>query len=321
MEIALVGVAAVFALLSGVNDGGTIVAMGLKISSLRLVVAIVILTAAVVAAPLLLGTGVATTLAGRLVSFQGRSGQAALLAAIVSAVGVVAMFARLSLPTSLTLALVGGITGAGWVTNLTTSWRTIAFVLLMSAVAPSAGAVLAWLLFRVACHLSAPRGAYRKVRLAHQVAFGLLCLAYGANDGQKMLAVFLAGAGATSGQPPPLSLLAAIGMLFLMGALTGVRRFSDTLAKGMVAMRPTNGVAAEFSAAVVVLLSAGVGAPVSMTQAVAGGLVGTGISEGYRRVRWKTTLHIAMAWALTLPAAFGAAAAVGVCIRVLGFLG
>jgi inorganic phosphate transporter, PiT family len=315
VEAALLAVAALFAVLNGVNDGGTLVAMGLKVPALRPLAALLVLTAAVVTAPVVLGTAVATTLAERLVAFEGDTGQVALLAAIVAAVGVVAVLAQLSLPTSLTLALVGGITGAGWASGLPMSWTTVGFVLVMAAVAPAAGGVLAFWLTRLGRRLSAP-AAYRKVRRAHVVAFGLQCLAYGANDGQKMLAVFAVAAGAASVTAVPL-LLGVIGLLFLAGSILGLRRLSGTVATGLVPTRPASIVVAELASGTAVLASAGLGAPVSMTQAVAGGLVGTGVSEAYRRVRWKMALQVATAWALTLPTAFAVAAVTGAAATAL----
>jgi inorganic phosphate transporter, PiT family len=312
MEAVLLVAAGLFAVLNGANDGGTLVAMGLKIPSAKPLAALLLLSAAVGATPILLGTAVATTLAERLVSFEGSSGQLGLLVAIAVATAVVVALTRLSLPTSLTLSLVGAMTGAGWASGLAVSWTVLAFVLALAAAAPLVGAALAFALSRVALRISAPGGAHRKVRRLHQLAFTMQCVAYGANDGQKMLAVFLVAFG-TIGQPPSMAVLFIIGVLFMFGAAIGVRRFSGTLATGVLPARPLNFVAAELSAASSVLGSAALGAPVSMTQAVTGGLIGSGINEGYRRIRWKTALHIVIAWGVTLPTA-AVVAAIGAAI-------
>lgn len=44
------------------------------------------------------------------------------------------------------------------------------------------------------------------------------------------------------------------------------------------------------------------GMPVSMTQAIAGGLIGAGVAQGAGRVRWYAAVKIVIAWLLTLPA-------------------
>jgi inorganic phosphate transporter, PiT family len=302
VDVAVVAAAAAFAVLNGVNDGGTLVAMGLKMPSVKLGTGLLLLAGSVVAVPLLLGTAVAVTLADRLVSFEGETGRVAILVAVLSAMGVVAWLAHRSLPTSLTLALVGGLTGAGLGSGLPIAWGWLAFVLAMAAIAPALGAALGYALSRMALRMSRPGGASAAVQGAHRFAFAGQCVAYGANDGQKMLAVFMIATATQTSRPPVLTIL-AIGLLFLLGSMLGVRRFSGTLATGILPARPINTVAAEMSSAMAVLASAGAGAPVSMTQAVAGGLVGSGISDGYRRIRWRTASQIAVAWALTLPMA------------------
>ena len=72
-------------------------------------------------------------------------------------------------------------------------------------------------------------------------------------------------------------------------------------------VRPTNAVIAEVSSGVAVLSTGLLGAPVSMTQAIAGGLVGTGAHDGIRRIRWEQALKILAAWVVTLPLALGVA--------------
>jgi PiT family inorganic phosphate transporter len=116
MSIALLVVAALFAVVAGANDGSSILASAVRVSGLRPWVSISILLAAVVLGPLVLfGTSVATTLAHRLVPFDARGGvHVVLLVAALAAMLVVFGLSRAGLPTSLTLALVGGISGAGW---------------------------------------------------------------------------------------------------------------------------------------------------------------------------------------------------------------
>ena len=86
---------------------------------------------------------------------------------------------------------------------------------------------------------------------------------------------------------------------------------AGTLATGVLIARPFHVVSAELSAGVAVLGSTALGAPVSMTQSVTGGLVGSGASEGLTRIRWKIALRVGVAWVVTLPAATAIAVAVG----------
>lgn len=296
--------AAAFAVINGTNDGGTLVANGLKVSSLRPLTASGIVLAGIVVVPFLFGTGVATTLVGRLVVFEGRFGQLALAAAILAATLVTVALTRRGLPTSLTLALIGGITGAGLGAGLPVAWETVGLVLLLAALAPVVGGVIAYLLSGVPVPL--PRGASgrRVVDNAHRLGFGLQCVAYGANDGQKMLAVFAIAAGqATGSVRPSWSLLLAIATLFVLGLMLGLPRIAAVINSGVMTSRPYDSVVAELSSATAVLGSAAVGMPVSMTQTITGGLVGVGTRTGLGRIRWEVVSRVGAAWALTLPLA------------------
>src|SRR5699024_7600754 len=87
-----------------------------RVPGLRPGTSIVVLLLAVALGPLFVfGTGVATTLAHRLVRFgEGDATHAALLVGVLTAIAVVFALTRAGVPTSLTLALVGALTGSGW---------------------------------------------------------------------------------------------------------------------------------------------------------------------------------------------------------------
>jgi inorganic phosphate transporter, PiT family len=314
----LAALAFAFAVVNGVNDGSTLVATGLRVSALRPLGAIALLVVALAAVPPLLGTAVATTLANRLVDFRGPAAEAALASAVASATLVSWGLARAGLPTSLTLSLMGGIAGAGVGAGLPVAWGTVALVLAVAAVAPFAGGVLAFVLSGLPVRL--PRGIapQRLVGHAHRLAFGLQCLSYGANDGQKMLAVFaVLTAASIPGQavPTPAPMLAAIAAGFLAGVVAGLPKVAATIARGVTIARPYHAVVAEASSAAAVLGSAALGVPVSMTQALAGGLVGVGSRAGIGRVRWQVVVRLAAAWVVTLPSA-GLVAGVGALLAV-----
>ncbi|MGI8793784.1 MAG: inorganic phosphate transporter [Acidimicrobiales bacterium] len=307
-------VAGAFVLVSGANDGGTLVSSGLQMRSLSPLAAIGLLLAALVLVPPLLGTAVATTMATSLVGTVGQDGSVprlAFLVAVLTAVLVVAALARLGLPTSLTLALIGGITGAGLGLGLPVAWRAVGVVLLIGLAAPLVGGFVAWLLIRLLRH--APIGGHAsRLGWAHRSAFGAQCLAYAANDGQKALAIFAVAAG-TVGPPvvPRLDQLSLIALLFGIGLLMGLPRIAATVVRRMAPPRPLQAVSAETASAIAVLGSTAFGSPVSMTQSITAALLGAGLSRGYGRIRWRTVIQLASAWFLTLPAAVGIAALAG----------
>lgn len=293
-----------FAVVNGMNDGGALVGASLKVAGLPPAAAAGMLALALVVAPLVVGTQVAATLVHRLVSFSDTgglvTGRTALLVAVVTAVLVVLVLSRRGLPTSLTLALVGAITGAGIGGGLAVSLSTLGLVLGAGLVAPVLGAVGGFALSRLAGLLPAGRLS-RRIRIAHVGAFSMQCLAYAGNDGQKMVAVLVVATGATEGIAVSVPELLALAALFSAGLVAGLRPAAGMLSAEIIPARPPDAVAAEISSAGAVLASAAFGAPVSMTQSVAAALVGAGMSRGPRRVRWRAAGRLGLAWFFTLP--------------------
>ena len=301
--------AALFAAFTGFNDAGALVGVGLRVGGLRPVTAVAVLCLAVATAPILLGTAVAATLGERLVAFDTGRATLAMIAGVGAAILVTGTLAARGLPTSLTLALIGGIAGAGVGVRAPVDWTVVGLVLLAAAVAPVIGALTALVLTRLMVALPTPEGAGLRLRRLHAGALGATCLAYGANDGQKMLAVYAAvhGAGPAGFARSPLAVLTITGC-FLVGGLLGLPRLAAALAGGLTAGRADAVVVSELSGAGVVLGTAVLGAPVSMTQSLSGAMVGTGLSQGTRKVRWRGVIRLGRAWLLTLPTAFAAGA-------------
>jgi PiT family inorganic phosphate transporter len=179
-------------------------------------------------------------------------------------------------------------------------------VLAFGLAAPIVGGLLAWVLIRVLVVVSTARGLARW----HRAGFVLQTIAYAANDAQKMLAVFMIALGFSDAPPAYTSLVA---VLFAFGTLYGLPKAGRTLSREIIVSRPAHGVAAELAAGVAVIGCAAVGMPVSMTQSLAGGLIGAGMAQGGGRVRWYAALKIGAAWMLTLPAS-------GLLAWVLAFL-
>lgn len=303
----LIAAALAFALVCGANDGAALVALNLGDRFVRPLVALVTLSVVLALGPVVLGTEVAATFVHRLVAFEGDTGRSALLAAVVVAVAVVFVLQRQGLPTSLTLALTGAIVGVGLGSGLPVGWGSVLLTLVAGAVAPFASGAIAFVLQRLLP--AVPRRGPLRARLSILRVGGFLlqCLAYAANDGQKMIAV-LAVATATAAaavgptiRPEPLE-LAAIGGLFGIGALLGVPRYGTSLGRGIAPTRPAQTGIAELSAACAVFGGAALGAPVSMTQSTTAALVGAGASAAYRQVRWGQAVRIVVAWVVTLPA-------------------
>jgi len=316
----VVAAGAGFAAATGANDGGALIGSAVRMRVLTLPWLAGLLVASVALVPRFFGTAVATTLAGDLVGFGGPAGGrrgAALVAALVAAVAVVAACVRLRAPTSLALAFLGGLAGAGLGAGLPVAWGEFGLVLVVAAVAPVVGAALA---FVVTWSLVAvPRVSRRLLRTTGVIAYVAMCLAYGANGGQKAVAVLaIATDRPLSPVPADGALLVATALLFALGLVVGLPWSGGTLAGDIAPARSFESTAAIVVAGGVVLVASAAGAPVSLTQVVGGSLTGSRLPAGWTRVRWRVAARIVVAWVVTLPAALVVGALLGAVARGAG---
>jgi PiT family inorganic phosphate transporter len=315
----LLASAAGFALVSGANDGATLTVMGTRTRTISPAVGIAALMVLVALGPFLVGTAVATTLAHRLVSFEGEDGKVALLAAVITSLVVVYGLTRRGTPTSLTLALTGGIVGAGLGAGLPVQWSAVVKVLAIGIAAPLLSVPAGWLVYQI---MRGPVGrlvARRFIGVAQYVGYLLQCLAYSANDAQKMVAIVAIG---TSARLNPVAATVpgqlAIAALFGAGILLTVRVMASRVGEGVMYIRTPHYLATSVGSSCVVLATSALGVPVSSTQAATGAAVGSGVATSPFAIRWNEVSRIGLAWVVTLPLSVGlgaALAAVGRMVR------
>lgn len=305
-----------FAAVVGLNDGSPMLAhacaAGGRLPGAR--VALLALSLGLI--PALVGTGVARTYATGIVNLpRGTPGTGLAIGAVAAATAVVVGLHRWHRPTSLTLALVGALTGAGAASGAEIRWMGVGRVLSLGALAP----VLAVALGFAASHLLSlanHRGPAQGVLATGDgLAFAAQAVAYSLNDGQKVLIipVVMAGANVLSGP----TTVAAVAVGFAAGTLAGVRRARRAAAVQVVPARARHLVAAELASAAVGFGGAALGTPLSMGQAWAGANLGSGMADGPGRVRWAVARSLAGAWTVTLPAAALAGAAAATVIGLV----
>ncbi|MHB1802349.1 MAG: inorganic phosphate transporter [Actinomycetes bacterium] len=314
MTAALLLVAALaYAVACGANDGGMLVGLATRTGTIPPLLATVTMVVAVIAGPFVIGTTVANTLAHGLVSAAAprRSGTVLVLAVLVSVL-VVLVLSRWGLPTSLTLALVGGIVGAGLGAGLAVGWSRLVYVLVVALLAPLVAGGLAWVVALGFQHvpsgwLAGRGGAYGEVVVLLGQA-----VAYSATGAQAMVAILgvLADPRST-GVPVSLPGQLAVGAAFGVGLLVAVPRTARVVSERFVHVRRPSALISQSTSTVACLVSAGLGAPVSLTQATTGALLGGELRLAPHRVRWTEAVRIGRAWVLTLPTALAASWVLG----------
>ena len=310
----LLALAIVFALVKGLNDGASLVAVTSSGVPLMPLAAVLALGTALVAGPLLIGTRVATVFASGLVPGHGTTGRLSFLIGVGAAMAVAALLASRGLPTSLTMAIVGGLAGAGAGSGLPVAWSTVAFVVVVGLVAPLLAGLVGSVVLGGLGRVIKGRTTRSRLRLMKYGSFGFQALAYSANDGQSMLAVFAVAVGGTSAVNAHLPELAVLAVAFCIGTVLGLGRIGPTLTLALARSGPADGIAAELASTASSFVARSLGAPVSMTQTMAAGLAGARTRTGLGRVRWEQAARLLTAWAATLPTAAlaGAVVALGV---------
>ena len=134
----------------------------------------------------------------------------------------------------------------------------------------------------------------------------MVSLAHGTNDAQKTMGIILlaliAGGALPDDAEVPVWVIASCALAIGLGTYLGGWRVIRTLGKGLVDIESPQGLAAETSSAVVILVSSNLGFPLSTTHVASGSIMGSGVGRG-SEVRWSTARRMAVAWLVTLPAA------------------
>lgn len=225
----------------------------------------------------------------------------------------------LGLPSSSSHAIIGGLVGAVLAAAGPSGviWAgLIGKVVIPAVVAPVAAGVVAligtWLVYRITRGVPG-RERTREFRWGQIGSASMVSLAHGTNDAQKTMGIILlaliAGGALPDDAAVPVWVIISCALAIGLGTYIGGWRVIRTLGKGLVDIESPQGLAAETSSAVVILVSSNLGFPLSTTHVASGSIMGSGVGRG-SEVRWSTARRMAVAWLVTLPAAaiVGAAA-------------
>jgi inorganic phosphate transporter, PiT family len=284
----------------------------------------VIATVAIFVGPFLLGSAVATTVAGLVKVDQSQMVEVA-TAGLVAALAWNGLMWWRGLPSSSTHALVGGLVGAAIAAAGVDAvnwggfdgWRPVGVLgtLIALAVSPLLGATAGYLALRLGRRAlrRATRRFEQPLLETQWFAASFLALGQGANDAQKSIGVIVAvlfANGTTASLNAPF--LTTLGAALAMSAGTALGGWGivRTIGRRIYRLRPLDSLASQSSSAAVILASSIAGAPISGTHIVASSVVGVGAGgRRWKRIRWAVVREIAIAWLTTIPATAVLAAA------------
>ncbi|MBP9992576.1 MAG: inorganic phosphate transporter [Bacteroidales bacterium] len=249
-----------------------------------------------------------------------------ILAALLGSVLWIYTCTMMGLPISASHALIGGLIGPVWFgygfEHLILSG--IGQILLFIVLSPLIGMVLGFFmrcffmwLFKVTGAHPAPTD--KALRRAQLFSSALFSFSFGLNDGQKtmgVIAILLCTALAQApdngllqilynvneGQFVPYWLMIISYLLISMGTIIGGWKVIRTLGSGLAKVTPLTGFCSEIGGSATLIITAILGIPVSTTHTVTGAIVGTGLTQGVKSVKWMTAKNIVWAWIITIPA-------------------
>jgi PiT family inorganic phosphate transporter len=151
-----------------------------------------------------------------------------------------------------------------------------------------------------------------------------VAFAHGSNDVGNAIAPLAAityilrtGSVPLTGFSVPLWILILGGGGIVFGLAIWGKNVIATIGENIIPLQPSSGFCAEIATATTILLASRLGIPVSTSHALVGGVVGIGLIQNWRNVRFQTVKSIALAWVITIPVAASLGAIIFVCLRLL----
>jgi inorganic phosphate transporter, PiT family len=307
--IILVTIALLFSFLNGAKDGANALATMVTSRAMSPGWAMGIAALAEFCGPFVFGVAVARTIGAGVVDASAITIFVVIAALLAAGLWNVGMW-WLSLPTSSSHAMIGGLVGAVVVNshfNFAVLHRAgltkIAIGLFISPVLGLAAAYALTRLFTLLLRNAPPRIELFFKRGQLLTTLGL-ALSFGANDAPKTMGLITLGLVSARVLPTfevPLWAIVACAGTVTVGTVLGSRRVIRTIGTRFYRVRPFQAFNSQLTSALIVLLATLSGSPVSTSQVVSSTVVGAGAAERLTRVRWGVLGEIAWGWALTIP--------------------
>ena len=252
----------------------------------------------------------------KMVVFEGSSNEPQIaLAASLFAIVVWATGAwYFGIPTSESHALIAGLTGSAMAmggleaVNMA-EWNKVVFGLVVSTIMGFGCGYGLVKFFQVTFRNVNRKKAndfFKKAQIGGAASMAFL---HGAQDGQKFMGVFmltlfyngLAEKTATGGFVIPLWVMIVCSLLMGIGTSVGGMRIIKAVGMDMVKLEKYQGFAADFGAAICLLLASIFGIPLSTTHTKTTSIMGVGAAKRMSSVDWRIVKEMILAWVLTFP--------------------
>ena len=313
--VVVAGVA--FDFTNGFHDTANAMATSIATGALKPKVA-VILSACLNFAGAFISISVAATIAKGIVNpavLAGSEGLLLVLAALIGAMMWNLITWYFTIPSSSSHALIGGVIGATIVaaSSNAVNWHNLVqSVIVPALLSPIIAGVVAFIgvyvAYRMIIRFLGAKDSATGYRFGQIGSASLVSLAHGTNDAQKTmgvisLALIAHGDISATNFSVPLWVKLICASAIALGTATGGWRIINTMGNRITTVESPQGFAAETASASVILASSYYGYPLSTTQVVTGGVMGSGLGKKLASVHWGVVGQMAGAWVLTIPSA------------------
>jgi PiT family inorganic phosphate transporter len=151
-----------------------------------------------------------------------------------------------------------------------------------------------------------------------------VAFAHGSNDVGNAIAPLAAivyinrtGSVPTDGITIPIWILILGGAGIVGGLAVWGKKVIATIGENIIALQPSSGFCAELATATTILIASRLGLPVSTSHALVGGVVGIGLVQNIKSIKFQTLKGIAAAWLITIPVSALLSAAIFSIARIL----
>ena len=293
-----------FDFINGFHDTANAIATCISTRALSIRAAI-IMSAGLNFVGALVSTHVATTVGQGIVDPQLVT-QVVVLSALGGAIFWDLITWHYGIPSSSSHAIIGAVVASRGFGDL--KWNGISKILAAIVISPVAGTLIAFLImigiywaFRGFQPSPLNRG-FRKLQI---LSAAFMAFSHGSNDAQKSMGVItmaLVSYGAIHTFHIPVWVILSCAAAMAFGTAMGGWRIIKTVGSDFVKLQPVHGFCAETSSAGVILTASAMGIPISTTHVITSAILGTGLSQGQRKVNWDVGVRIVWAWILTIPA-------------------